>query len=97
MADFDLATAIALIGKFALVETIHGEGTASGWYCVHILGVAPPSEGVFAHPFFLVRDIPFGSDLPEELFWEEIRSLQVLDSEEVQAWKKHVVPSGEST
>ncbi|MFS2127063.1 hypothetical protein [Pseudomonas sp. Pseusp97] len=96
MADYDFSTAIALIGKFALVETAHGEGSASGWYCVQILGVVPPLEGVFTHPYFLVRDIPFESDLPEELFWEEIRSLQVLDSEDVQARKNSELPSGVS-
>jgi hypothetical protein len=96
MADYDFSTAIALIGKFALVETVHGEGSAPGWYCVQILGVVPSLEGVFAHPYFLVRDIPFESDLPEELFWEEIRSLQVLDSVEVQAWKTSGLPSGVS-
>lgn len=84
MADFDFATAIALIGKFVLVETTQGESSPPEWYCVHILGVVPPLEGVLDHPCFMVRDIPFGSDLPEELFWEDIRSLQVLEQSAVQ-------------
>jgi hypothetical protein len=79
MADFDLTSAIALIGKFVLVETVLGENHAPDWYCAQILGVVPPLDGVSTHPYFMVLDIPYASELPEELFWEDIRSLQILE------------------
>lgn len=87
MIHFDLQTAVALIGKFAFVETVCESDPLPELHCVQVVGVVPPLDRVIKHPHFLVMDQLDRQRFPSELFWHNIQSLKVLEPSEVDACK----------
>lgn len=77
MSSFDTSSALNLLGKQVQVEVSWTEDPLPLIYRVRIVGVAftLPEE----QPYFLIRDLAEPQRYADELFWNDIRSLRVLD------------------
>jgi len=84
MAVFDVTEACGLLGKTVLVELVWlDEETGEPndmWCCVNIVGVVLTLKGVYEHPHFLVMDFARPWPTPHEMFWDNIRTMRVLDA-----------------
>ncbi len=77
MIKFDASTAMAMLGKTIDVDVPLHEAPYRESYRVRIVGVALTLED--ERPYFLVRDPKDPRRFPEELLWNDIHSLQVID------------------
>ncbi|MFZ5957109.1 hypothetical protein ACOXVJ_06275 [Pseudomonas knackmussii] len=77
MPSFDTANALSLLGKNVQVELHWSEDPRPLIYRVRIVGVALTLED--EQPYFLTRDPAEPQRFPDELFWNDIQSLSVLE------------------
>lgn len=71
--------AVSLLGKTVLVELSWDDDPESLWCFVHVVGVVLALEGLYEHPCFMVLSVAKPQAHPEEMFWSNIRTLQVLE------------------
>lgn len=79
MAHFDLASATALLGKTVQVELVWDEEPQPLHCRTRIVGLVIGQAGLYEQPYFLTVDAAGRHFRPDEMFWSDIRSLQVLD------------------
>lgn len=79
MSHFDLPSAFALLGKTVRVELVWDEDDLPLHTTTRIVGLVIAVEGLYKHPHFLTVDLDNPSRYPQEMFWADIRSLEVLE------------------
>ena len=74
----DAATAFSYVGKTVLVEQVWDDEPDSTWYCLHIVGVILPIEGVYPHGCFMTLELNGEDPFPNELFFRNIRTIRAM-------------------
>lgn len=74
----DVATAVAYLGKTVVVELQWDDEPQPHSYCVHVVGVVLPMEGVFDEAYFMIKGISDDSAYPGEMFFSDIRSIRPI-------------------
>jgi len=74
----DLPTALAFIGQTVLLEQQWDQEPESYWYCMHIVGVVLPMEGVCKHAYFMAVRIGGDDPFPTEVFFSDIRTIRAI-------------------
>lgn len=83
MAVFDVTDAVSYLGKTVLVELAWDDpddGKFELWRIVRVVGVVLALEGVYEHPHFMVFDFSRPQAFPDEMMWEHIRTVRVIES-----------------
>ena len=77
-AVVDASTAQDYIGQTVLVELHWDDEPESYWYCLHIVGVMLPVEGVYEHGCFTTLELNAQDEFPNEVFFSNIRTIRVM-------------------
>jgi hypothetical protein len=77
-AVVDASTAQEYIGQTVLVELHWDDEPESYWYCLHIVGMVVPMEGVYDHGYFLTFDLNAQESHPNEVFFSDIRTIRAM-------------------
>lgn len=83
MAVFNVTDAVSYLGKTVLVH-LGSYDPDCGLFelscCLQIVGVVLALEGVYEHSHFLAFDVGHPDKYPTEVFWDDIKSIQVLQA-----------------
>jgi hypothetical protein len=74
----DAATALGYVGQTALMEMYWKDEPEPIWYCVHIVGVVLPIEGVCNQAYFMVVNIANARPNPDEMYFADIRTIRAI-------------------
>ena len=77
-AVVDASTAQDYIGQTVLVELHWDDEPESYWYCLHIVGVMLPVEGVYEHGCFMTLELNAQGEFPNEVFFSNIRTIRAM-------------------
>ncbi|MEL7561088.1 hypothetical protein [Stutzerimonas chloritidismutans] len=74
----DTEAAMGYIGHTVLVELHWDDEPESYWYCLHIVGMMLPVEGVYEHGCFMTLELNAQDEFPNEVFFSNIRTIRVM-------------------
>jgi hypothetical protein len=76
--DLDAASALTYLGQTVLVELFWDDDPESYWYCVHVVGVVLPLEGICDQAFFMVVGLTSDRPIPNEMYFADIRTIRAI-------------------
>lgn len=82
MAVFDVTEALSYLGKTITVDltvSYPDEPVETCSYVVHVLGVVLALKGVYEFPHFLCVNALNPRPFPDEMFWDDITRITVID------------------
>ncbi|MGG5873912.1 hypothetical protein [Pseudomonas peli] len=74
----DVATAASFLGQTVLMEMYWEDEPETVWYCVHIVGVVLPIEGICNQAYFMVVNFANARPSPDEMYFADIRTIRVI-------------------
>jgi hypothetical protein len=71
-------SALTYLGQTVLVELFWDDDPEPYWYCVHVVGVVLPMEGVCNQAYFMVVGLASERPTPNEMYFGDIRSIRAM-------------------
>lgn len=79
MAVSNVTDPLSYLGKTVLIELVWDEDPEPWWGVVRIVGVVLEDPGFWSHPYFMVMSYFQPQSHPDEMFFDSVRTIRVLE------------------